>query len=246
MFRAGYNRGVANLPPVAPVNVPDTAAALCRAGRRFDERGWVLGTSGNFSAVLDRDPLRLAITPSAAFKGELTPDLLLEMDERGRVLRGGEPGAKPSAEAMLHVEIVKARGAGAVMHTHSIWSTLLSDVHGDAGGFEIAGYERLKGLDRVQTHEHREWLPIIENDQDIPRLAVVVGHLLRTHPHAHAFLLRRHGLYTWGGSLRDAVRHVEILEFLIETVGRRGGLESHRGSAPPHDPRTERSDTWPS
>ena len=36
----------------------------------------------------------------------------------------------------------------------------------------------------------------------------------------HGFLIHRHGLYTWGASLPEAVRHVEILEFLLETVGR--------------------------
>jgi methylthioribulose-1-phosphate dehydratase len=246
-FAGGYNRGVASLPPVAPVDVSEIASALCRAGRRFDERGWVLGTSGNFSALLDRDPLRLVITPSAAFKGELAPEQLLEMNDHGAVVRGGAPGARPSAEALLHVEIVRSRGAGAVLHTHSIWSTLVSDVYGDDGGVEIAGYEMLKGLDGVTTHEHREWLPILENDQDIPRLSTVVRGVLSSHPAAHGFLLRRHGLYTWGAGLRDAVRHVEILEFLMETIARRAAAASLRGSgAPPHDQRTERSDTWPS
>lgn len=239
---------VASVPPVAPLTLPDTLSALCRAGRRFDERGWVLGTSGNFSAVISRDPLRLAITPSAAFKGELAPEQLLEMNEACAVVAGGAAGAKPSAEALLHVEIVKARGAGAVLHTHSIWSTLLSDVHGDAGGVEIAGYEMLKGLDGVPTHEHREWLPILGNDQDMTRLAAIVRRTLAAHPAAHGFLLRQHGLYTWGASLRDAVRHVEILEFLLESVGRRAAAADAAlaRTAPPHDQRNERSDTWPS
>jgi methylthioribulose-1-phosphate dehydratase len=40
--------------------------------------------------------------------------------------------------------------------------------------------------------------------------------------------LRRHGLYTWGESLADAERHVEILEFLFETIGRTQGGPSWR------------------
>ena len=197
------------------------AEALCRAGRRFDERGWVLGTSGNFSAVVDRAPLRLAITPSAAFKGELTPHEILEMDDRGMVVQSDRTvSARPSAEALLHVEIVQARGAGAVLHTHSIWSTLLSEVHAESGGLAIDGYEMLKGLEGVRTHEHREWLPIVDNDQDMPRLAKIVRAMLDRQPAVHGFLIRRHGLYTWGADLREAVRHVEILEFLMEAVGR--------------------------
>ena len=61
---------------------------------------------------------------------------------------------------------------------------------------------------------------IVENDQDMPRLAERVGAVLDQQPGAHAFLLRRHGLYTWGSTLADAERHIEILEFLFAAVGR--------------------------
>jgi methylthioribulose-1-phosphate dehydratase len=202
------------------------AEQLVWAGRRFDSRGWVMGTSGNFSVVLDRDPLRLAITPSATFKGELWRGQILEMDERAVAVGADAP--RPSAEALLHVEIVRARGAGAVLHTHSIWSTLLSETHGDRGGFTIEGFEMLKGLEGVRTHDHQEWLPIVENDQDIPRLSGVVRGVLDRHPQAHGFLIRRHGLYTWGADLLQAVRHVEIFEFLLELVGR----GTREGAAP--------------
>ena len=191
-------------------------AELIRIGRRFDARGWVLGTSGNFSAVLSREPLRLAITRSGTHKGDLTPDDILEYGD-GRVLKGD---GNASAETALHLEIVAARGAGAVLHTHSIWSTLLSHRYAEDRGLAIRGYEMLKGLDGVTTHEHREWLPILENDQDMTRLSGVVRGVLADHPSCHGFLLRRHGLYTWGATPAEAARHVEILEFLLESVAR--------------------------
>jgi len=118
------------------------------------------------------------------------------------------------------VTIVQAVGAGAVLHTHSVWSTIVSEAHAAAGGLAIEGFEMLKGLEGVTTHEHREWLPILANDQDLDRLAAVVRTALATHPEGHAFLLHRHGLYTWGRDLQEATRHVEILEFLLEVVGR--------------------------
>jgi methylthioribulose-1-phosphate dehydratase len=196
----------------------EIARQLAETGRRFDGRGWVLGTSGNFSASVSRDPLRLAVTPSAAFKGELSPEQILEVDERGSVVGGA--GGRPSAEVLVHLEIVRTRNAGAVLHTHSVWSTVLSDLYSIDDGFEIEGYEMLKGLEGVRTHEHREWLPIVENDQDTARLARVIGEALRRHPGAHGVLIRRHGLYTWGDDLAQAIRHVEILEFLLEATGR--------------------------
>src|SRR5205085_2380270 len=116
-------------------------------------------------------------------------------------------------------------GAESVLHTHSVWSTVLSDVFADAGGFSIEGYEMLKGLEGVQTHEHREWLPILENTQDMRALAGQVTALLQARPQTHGILIRQHGLYTWGKNLDDAARHVEILEFLLESVGRRRMME---------------------
>ncbi|HEV2829811.1 MAG TPA: methylthioribulose 1-phosphate dehydratase, partial [Pyrinomonadaceae bacterium] len=170
------------------------------------------------SAVVDREPLRLAMSPSGVDKGELVAAQILMIDEHGGVL--SEHGSKPSDESSLHIAIVKECGAGAVLHTHSIWNTVLSDLHADEGGLAIEGYEMLKGLHGVKTHQQREWLPIIENSQDMLELAANVGDTLRKHREAHGFLLRGHGLYTWGGDPVEAKRHVEILEFLLEVVGR--------------------------
>jgi methylthioribulose-1-phosphate dehydratase len=203
-------------------------AALTRQligiGRRFYGRNWVLGTSGNFSAVVSRTPLRLLLTASAVHKGTLAAREFVVVDERGRAT--GRSTARPSAETALHLAIVRARSAAAVLHTHSVWGTILSEHHAHAEGLAVRGYEMLKGLHEVTTHEHREWIPIVENDQDMTRLAGVVGEKLRQHPQAHAFLIRGHGLYTWGASVADAERHVEILEFLFEAVAR-GSQHGH-------------------
>jgi methylthioribulose-1-phosphate dehydratase len=197
---------------------------LVRLGQDFHQRGWVLGTSGNFSTVIGRQPLRLAITSSSVDKGRLTADQILEIDENGRILNDGSPG-KPSAETLLHLAIAGNLQAGAVLHTHSVWSTVLSDYHVGSGGFFIEGYEMLKGLDGVTTHEHREWLPILENSQNMEGLAEETKRTLQENPGIHGFLIRRHGLYTWGKDLDEAARHVEIFEFLLESVGRRQMME---------------------
>jgi len=196
---------------------PAAAQQLAEAGRGFYARGWVLGTSGNLSAVVEHDPLKLAITSSGRDKSTLNASEILLIDSDSRVLRGH---GCPSAETLLHLAVVRLRGAGAVLHTHSVWSNILSDECFANGGVSIEGYEMLKGLEGVSTHSHREWLPIIENSQDMPRLAASVEAALIAHPNAHAFLLRRHGLYTWGADLAEAKRHVEILEFLLEVLGR--------------------------
>jgi methylthioribulose-1-phosphate dehydratase len=199
-------------------NFLQTSAALASVARSLHARGWLLGTSGNLSAVVEREPLRLAMTPSGVDKGELTEDQILLIDEHAETMDG--PLGKPSDESPLHVRIVKDRGAGAVVHTHSIWNTILSDLGAVNGGVSFEGYEMLKGLCGVRTHEHREWLPIIENSQDMSALADNIGEVLTRNPDAHGLLLHRHGLYTWGRDLSEAKRHVEILEFLLEAMGR--------------------------
>ena len=195
------------------------AIPLAEISQTLYARGWVLGTSGNFSTVVSRDPLRLAISPSGVDKGSLSADQILLIDEHAKVVSHHQ--AKPSDECPLHISIALERGAGAVLHTHSVWSTTLSDLHAADGGLSIEGYEMLKGLAGVKTHEHREWLPIIENSQDMTALAETVSRMLRTDEAVHAFTLRRHGLYTWGKDLAEAKRHCEILEFLLEAIGRR-------------------------
>jgi methylthioribulose-1-phosphate dehydratase len=198
------------------------ASELAAIGRQFYERGWVFGTSGNFSAVISRAPMRLAITSTGIDKGALDAYSFIEMDESARVLRGG---GKPSAEALLHIAIVRELEAGAVLHTHSVWSTVLSGAHAVRGGIEIHGYEMLKGLEGVRTHEHREWLPILENSQEMTELSGVVSKMLRENRGVHGFLLREHGLYTWGATLHEAKRHVEILEFLMEVLVKASAVE---------------------
>jgi len=196
----------------------EIAGGLAAVARGFHARGWLLGTSGNLSAVVQREPLRIAMSASGVDKGELRPEQVLSIDEGARVV--SHDGGKPSDESLLHIRIVKERGAGAVLHTHSVWNTILSDLYAAQGGLKIEGYEMLKGLQGVRTHEHAEWLPIVENSQDMTTLADTIGETLNKHKAAHGFLLRRHGLYSWGDNLAQAKRHIEILEFLLETIGR--------------------------
>src|SRR5688572_22779456 len=105
----------------------EIAASLAAIAKGFHARGWLLGTSGNLSAVVQRDPLRLAMSPSGIDKGELTAAQVLTIDEDARVT--SDHAVKPSDESLLHIRIVKERGAGAVLHTHSVWNTMLSDLY---------------------------------------------------------------------------------------------------------------------
>lgn len=211
----------------APGTGFDPEMGLANLARSCYARGWVLGTSGNFSAVVSREPFCLTITATGLDKGSLSADHFVHVDAAGSVMPGTGKCAtgKPSAETALHLVVAHLCRAGAVLHTHSVWSTILSEIHARTHGLWIEGYEMLKGLQGVTTHQHREWLPILENDQDMQRLAGEVETVLKQNPATHGFLLRNHGLYTWGENLSQAQRHLEILEFLMEILGRTRGPE---------------------
>jgi len=197
---------------------PDLNQELAEAGQEFYRRGWVLGTSGNFSALLARRPLRVVVTASGMEKGKLDETNFLELDDDAEILQGF---GKPSAETLIHLTIYRFMPkARSILHTHSVWGTIMSDRFFEQGAIEIDGYEMLKGLSGVTTHEHREKVPIVENSQDYVALAHVIENVIRENEGIHGIYLRRHGLYTWGETVADARRHVEIFEFLFEVLGR--------------------------
>lgn len=199
---------------------------LSLAGYEFYRRGWVLGTSGNFSGKISDKPLRISITASGNDKGSLDETHFLEIDDNSDVLQGF---GRPSAETLLHLTIYRMRKkAGAILHTHSVWGTILSDRFYEDGAIEIEGYEMLKGLSGVKTHEHKELVPIVENSQDYFALSHVIDNVLRENPTCHGIYLRRHGLYTWGENVTEARRHIEIFEFLFEVLGRMQETENRR------------------
>jgi methylthioribulose-1-phosphate dehydratase len=178
-------------------------------------RGWCDGTGGNFSCVLAQEPLELLMAPSGVDKGQVAPDDLITVDGDGQLLGGS---GKPSAETLLHLAIVKSRGAGAVLHTHSQASTLLSKLacpSGESAGWiRVSGLEMLKGLEGIKSHGEEVKIPVLANDQDLKRLSAAAQPLLPEAP--HGLLIAGHGLYAWGATLEVAKRHLEILEFLLE------------------------------
>lgn len=200
-----------------PPDFPTEISELIETGRDFHQRGWSLGTSSNYSIVVMRDPLTLLMTGSGFDKGRLTSEQFLLVDENAAAI--GETTLKPSAEALLHTALAK-QGAGAVLHTHSVAATVLSEHFLKDGSLRIAGYEMLKGLSGITTHEAEAAIEIYPNTQDIASLAEVIEARLRddVHPLRHGFLMAGHGLYTWGADIAAARRQIEALEFLFEVV----------------------------
>ncbi len=202
----------------AQAQIAKEIAALCETARWCAAQRWVPATSGNFS-VRGSAAERIFISPSGLDKGAMKPADLLEIDASGKVVSGK---GKPSAETDLHRVIYRIHPeAGAILHVHTVWNTLLSERFVKQGELHLEGYELLKALDGVGTHEYREHVRVLANTQDYEELAARLDEALRLRPRAHGVLLSGHGFYTWGKAVADARRHLEALEFLFEVEGRK-------------------------
>jgi methylthioribulose-1-phosphate dehydratase len=188
----------------------DAAAAIVAAGRRMDAMGWVPATAGNISI---RQPSgRIAITRSGRHKGALTAADVMEVDADGAAI---EPGAKPSYETLLHCGVYRRfPGTGAVLHGHSLANTVLSRRAGEA--IRLAGYELLKAFPGGPTHDTAIDLPVLDNDQDIPRLQAALDRRWDAAPDAPpGYIIRGHGIYVWGASMDAAMTRLEAVEFML-------------------------------
>jgi 3-dehydro-4-phosphotetronate decarboxylase len=93
---------------------------LCRWGKSLFERGLTGGSSGNITV---RTAAGFLATPTNSCLGFLDPAALSELDASGAHVAG----PKPTKEVPLHLAFYAARpAAGAVVHLHSTYATLLS------------------------------------------------------------------------------------------------------------------------
>lgn len=185
---------------------------LIAAGRWMSQRGFLPATSGNLSCRLTLT--QVAITASGGDKGALREEDILVADI------AVAPPARASAETPLHLQLYRDRSeCGAVLHGHSVVSTLLSQVRADQDAILLSGYELLKAFAGIRSHDANVEVPVIANSQDVDGLAAQVSARLRQHrpgaQPAPCYLLVGHGFYAWGNTLDDARRHVEALDFLL-------------------------------
>ena len=197
------------------------AREIIDAGRFLDAHGWAPATAGNYSARLDAG--HIAITVSGCHKGQLTEQDIMVIDRQGQPVASAR---KSSAETLLHVQLLADFPAiGAVLHTHSVAATVLSMVDPARREIAFAGYELVKVFDGYHSHDMTAVVPIFDNSQDMTALSSQVRAHLWQHPPIlgcpkgaagiPGYLIRGHGVYTWGADMAAAKRHAEGLEFLF-------------------------------
>ncbi len=199
-------------------NPQSPTTELAETGREFYRRGWARGASGNFSILLARKPLRLCITSAGNEKGTLDETNFLEIDDDAEILQGF---GRPSDETVLHLSIYRLRPkARCILYSQTVWGMLLADKYFVDGSIAMQGYEALKGLSGRTESNEIERIPIVENAQDQIALSHVIENVLIENPTLHGIYIRRHGLYTWGETVEDARKNVDIFEFMFEVLGR--------------------------
>ena len=148
------------------------------------------------------------ITQSGKDKSRLSENDLMVCSLDGKAV---DSSLHPSAETALHTCLYRFdHNIGAVLHTHSVNSTVLSRTAADK--LCVSGFEMQKALSGNQTHDETIEIAIFDNDQNIEALAARVEKNMPVQP---GFLVRGHGLYAWGQDINEARRHVEGFEFLF-------------------------------
>jgi methylthioribulose-1-phosphate dehydratase len=184
------------------------AEGVVEVARFAGARGWVPATSGNFSVRMNDK--EAALTATGVHKAHMTLADVIEVEI------SGPKHPRSSAEGPLHLRRYERDARiGAIAHIHSMDSTLLSRRHVEKGYIRLEGWELLKVFTGITTHDTYMDIPVVPNDQDTDCLADLVEQRLAAQTPTFGYLIAGHGLYVWGASVKDVLRHMEAFDFLF-------------------------------
>ncbi|MGH7441305.1 MAG: methylthioribulose 1-phosphate dehydratase [bacterium] len=192
----------------------DPRELVCELCRHFYGLGWASGTGGGMSLRVGG---RIYMAPSGVQKERLRPENIFVLDGAGRIQEEPGQGLKLSQCAPLFMSAYTLRGAGAVLHSHSlnaVAATLLFD-----RCFRSRNLEMQKGLEGYGAFDSLE-VPIIENTAEERDLADSLAQAIRDHPKTHAVLVRNHGVYVWGRDWKHAKTQAECYDYLFDAACR--------------------------
>ena len=161
---------------------------------RMLERSGIMDYNGHASMRLDDG--RMLINIGNCQRSKLTADDICTIDFDGNVIEGN---GKPPLEFHLHAGVYKARSdAGAVIHCHPNWSTVLS----------TAGVEYLP----VYAQGSLVYpLPVLDSPDSINNIKMATA-LTDTLGDRPAALMKAHGAVTLGETIIDAFVLMNYLE----------------------------------
>jgi methylthioribulose-1-phosphate dehydratase len=194
-----------------PMTIEQAADEIVHAGAFLHQYNLCPATSGNLSIRIDEN--LMAITVSGKHKGELRAEDIMLVDLQGIPQNSTK---KPSAETLLHTVVYSLyENAGALLHTHTLNGTVLSRLVPESK-LILKGYELQKAFSGITTHESELIIPIFENSQNMASLSLEIAEYLKNNPNTYGFLLRGHGLYTWGRDMNEAKIRIEAFEYLFQ------------------------------
>jgi L-fuculose-phosphate aldolase len=184
--------------------VENVRAELAAVAQRLADRGLVTGTSGNASARVGD---RVAVTPTGAQLADVSAEEIAVVDLDGNQLDG--PLA-PTSEVALHLAVLRERGAGSVVHTHSPAATAVACALDE---LPLIHYDMLAFGGTVRVAPYLTF--------GTPELADAVAAALEGRTVA---LMRNHGAVCWAGDPRAAATLAEKLEWACDVYSRAAAL----------------------
>jgi len=156
--------------------------------------GLTYASLGNVSARLGDN--YILITPSGVRFDALEPDKIVKVDLDGNVVSNG----KPSVELSMHLEIYRNfEEARAVIHAHSIFSTILGSVKGDI--IPMCEEAKLFGVEKIPVCK-----PAMHGTKELAKN--VVDSLSKS----RATIIPYHGVVVYGDDLDNALQVIEVVE----------------------------------
>lgn len=211
-------------PPVAK-STPELVCELCR---NFYDLGWASGTGGGISI---RDEAGIHMAPSGVQKERIDPsDVFLldaeRLDEAVVIRAARDPQLRMSECTPLFYNAYRARNAGAVLHSHSIWAVLaarLFSPRGRAGEFVSENLEMQKGLRGMGCFDTLR-VPIIANTARESQLTDSMAAAIERYPDVDAVMVAGHGVYIWGETWAKAKTQAECYDYLFRIAVQAHGL----------------------
>ena len=191
----------------------DLNTLICDLARSFYDLGWVTGTGGG---ICIRDGDHVVMAPSGVQKERMQPDQMFTIAFDGSILsRPADPALRPSECSSLFLKAINLRGAGAVIHSHSIHAVMATMLF--PGEFAVSHLEMIKGIEGM-SYGDRLVVPIIENTARECDLADSLEEAILRYPETHAVLVRRHGVYVWGRDWVSAKTQAECYDYLFRAA----------------------------